>query len=86
MDDLSDVVALFGPISPGRDVRSPFEALLNEFEVHEAKEEKSVEQYRNFLAELPDPITRFLLQLIIAEVTSRLMCKFFNGRLGPIVV
>ena len=67
MDDLSDMAALFGPLLPERDVRSPVERLLNEFEAHEAKEEKSVEQYKNFLAELPDPITRLLLQLIIAD-------------------
>jgi rubrerythrin len=41
--------------------------LLNEFEAHEAKEEKSLEQYRKLLGRMPNPVTRFLLQLIISD-------------------
>jgi rubrerythrin len=41
--------------------------LLNEFEAHEAEEEKSLEQYRELLARMPNSITRFLLQLIISD-------------------
>ncbi|SRR5712692_5111734 len=46
---------------------SPVERLLNDFEAHEAKEEKSIEGYKKLLSELPNPVTRFLLQLIISD-------------------
>jgi bacterioferritin (cytochrome b1) len=67
MEEISDMATLFGigPNAPGE--IAPIERLLNEFETHEAKEEKSVEEYRKFLGELPSPLTRFLLQLIISD-------------------
>jgi rubrerythrin len=46
---------------------SPIERLLNEFESHEAKEEKSLEVYRKALGELANPMTRFVLQLIVSD-------------------
>jgi len=46
---------------------SPIERLLNEFEAHEAKEEKSIEQYRTLMRGLPNPATKFILQLIISD-------------------
>ena len=46
---------------------SPIERLLNEFEVHEAKEEKSLEYYRKIMGEMPDAMSRFLLQLIVSD-------------------
>ena len=46
---------------------SPIERLLNEFEVHEAKEEKSLEYYRKIMGETPDAMTHFLLQLIVSD-------------------
>ena len=46
---------------------SPVERLLDDFEAHEAKAEKSIEGYKNLLVELTNPVTRFLLQLIIAD-------------------
>ncbi|HEU4341496.1 MAG TPA: hypothetical protein VFU31_07990 [Candidatus Binatia bacterium] len=55
----------FVPVAPGE--ISPVERLLNEFEAHEANEEKSIEQYRKLLAELPNPVARFLLQLIVSD-------------------
>jgi bacterioferritin (cytochrome b1) len=41
--------------------------LLNGFEAHEAKEEKSIEQYRRLMRGLPNPVTKFILQLIISD-------------------
>ena len=46
---------------------SPVERLLSEFEVHEAKEEKSLEYYRKIMGEMPDAMSRFLLQMIVSD-------------------
>jgi len=48
MEEMSDMAALFATkVNPtGSPEISPVERLLNEFEAHEAKEEKSLEQYR----------------------------------------
>jgi rubrerythrin len=46
---------------------SPVERLFNEFEAHESKEEKSLEQYKKLAREMPSPATRFILQLIISD-------------------
>jgi rubrerythrin len=46
---------------------SPVERLLNEFESHEAKEEKALEVYKKLAGEMPSPLTRFILQLIISD-------------------
>ena len=69
MEDMSDMAALFATkVNPtGASEISPVERLLNEFEAHEAKEEKSLEQYRKLLSGMPNPVTRFLLQLIISD-------------------
>ena len=69
MEEISDIVALFATkVNPtGSPEISPVERLLNEFEAHEAKEEKSLEQYRKLLSGMPNPVTRFLLQLIISD-------------------
>jgi rubrerythrin len=69
MEEISDMAALFATkINPtGAPGMSPIERLLNEFEAHESKEEKSLEQYRKLLGKMPNPITRFLLQLIISD-------------------
>ena len=69
MEEISDMAALFATkVNPtGASEISPVERLLNEFEAHEAKEEKSLEQYRKLLSRMPNPVTRFLLQLIISD-------------------
>jgi rubrerythrin len=69
MEEMSDMAALFATqVNPtGSPEISPVERLLNEFEAHEAKEEKSLEQYRKLLSQMPNPVTRFLLQLIISD-------------------
>jgi bacterioferritin (cytochrome b1) len=69
MEEVSDMAALFvTKANPtGSPEVSPVERLLNEFEAHEAKEEKSLGEYRQVLAQMPNPVTRFLLQLIISD-------------------
>ena len=69
MEEISDMAALFTTKANPTGSReiSPVERLLNEFESHEAKEEKSLEQYRKLLGGIPNPVTRFLLQLIISD-------------------
>jgi hypothetical protein len=69
MEETSDMAELFATkVNPtGSPKLSHVERLLNEFEAHEAKEEKSLEQYRRLLSGMPNPVTRFLLQLIISD-------------------
>jgi rubrerythrin len=69
MEEISDMAALFGAKTnpTGSTDISPVERLLNEFEAHEVKEEESLEQYRKLLGGMPNPVTRFLLQLIISD-------------------
>ena len=69
MEQMPEIAALFSTkVNAGGSVEaSPVERLLNEFEAHEAKEEKSIEDYKNLLRDLPNPVTRFVLQLIISD-------------------
>ena len=46
MEEISDMATLFGFGPNPRGEISPIERLLNEFEAHEAKEDKSLEQYQ----------------------------------------
>lgn len=66
MEEISDVNTMFGLFTTPEGV-SPVERLLNEFEAHEAKEEKALETYKKLAGEMPSPLTRFLLQLIISD-------------------
>ena len=66
MEEIPEVAALFGMKADLGGI-SPIERLLNEFEAHEMKEEKSLEQYKELMGDLPNPVTRFLLQLIISD-------------------
>ena len=66
MEEIVDMNALFDVKKPGDEISS-VERLLNEFEAHEAKEEQSLEQYRKIVESLPNPLTRFLLQLIVSD-------------------
>ncbi|HZD42046.1 MAG TPA: hypothetical protein VE131_15090, partial [Terriglobales bacterium] len=52
---------------------SQVERLLDYFESHEAKEEKSLEKYREILKRTKNPPTRFLLQLIVSDEESHRM-------------
>jgi hypothetical protein len=66
MEEFVDVNMMFDLIRTPEGI-SPVEKLLNEFEAHEAKEEKALEFYRNTFAHMPNPMTRFLMQLIISD-------------------
>jgi len=52
MEDFADVNVMFDLIKTPEGI-SPVERLLNEFEAHEAKEEKSLEYYRKPWAACP---------------------------------
>jgi bacterioferritin (cytochrome b1) len=65
MDEIYGLEGLFSTKASAE--ISPVERLLNEFEAHEAKEEKSLEQYRTLMRGLPNPATKFILQLIISD-------------------
>ena len=66
MEDYADVSAALG--FPARvDEISPVEKLLNDFEAHEAKEDRALEFCKETLTRLPDPATRFILQLIVSD-------------------
>lgn len=66
MEDFADVNAMLGfpPYAKGI---SPIEKLLNDFEAHEAMEDRALEVYKKTLAHVPSPVSRFLLQLIISD-------------------
>ena len=66
MEDIAHADALFGLASSPEKI-SPVERLLNEFEAHEAKEDRALEVYKGSIAHMPSPITRFLMQLIISD-------------------
>jgi rubrerythrin len=66
MEDFADAHTIFGLMKTPEGI-SPIERLLNEFEAHESKEEKALEYYRNALGEMPNPLTRFLMQMIISD-------------------
>jgi hypothetical protein len=66
MEDFAHASALFGLISSPEGT-SPIEKLLNDFEAHEAKEDGALELYKKTLAHMPNPMTRFLMQLIVSD-------------------
>ena len=66
MDELADMSTMFDLMSTPEGI-SPIERLLNEFEAHEAKEEKSIAVYKKSLGETANPMTRFLLQMIVSD-------------------
>jgi rubrerythrin len=66
MEDFADATTIFGLMKSGEGI-SPIEKLLNAFEAHESKEERSIEFYKDALAHMPNPATRFLMQLIISD-------------------
>lgn len=66
MNELADMSAMFDLMRTPEGI-SPIERLLNEFEAHEAKEEKSIAIYKKSLGEMANPMTRFLLQMIVSD-------------------
>ena len=66
MENFADLNAMIGLTAAPEGI-SPVEKLLNEFEAHEAKEDRALELYKRTLAHLPSPVTRFLVQLIVSD-------------------
>lgn len=66
MEEMADVNVMYDLLRSGNEI-SAVERLLSEFEAHENKEEKSLEQYRAVVGDLKDPVNRFVLQLIVAD-------------------
>jgi rubrerythrin len=66
MEDFADASTIFGLMKSAEGI-SPVEKLLNAFEAHESKEERSLEFYKDALAHMANPATRFLMQLIISD-------------------
>jgi bacterioferritin (cytochrome b1) len=66
MEDFADANVMFGLMS-SREGISRVERLLNEFEAHEAKEDRALEFYKQTLAHMPNPMSRFLMQLIVSD-------------------
>jgi rubrerythrin len=66
MQEMPEILALFNTKADLSGV-SPIERLLNDFEAHELKEEKSIDDYMRLLKVMPNQMTKFLLQLIISD-------------------
>lgn len=66
MEEFADANLIFG-LTKAPEGISPVEKLLNSFEAHEAKEDRSVEFYKKALAHMPNPMTRFVMQLIVSD-------------------
>jgi len=66
MEELADVNVMYDLLKGG-DGPSAIEKLLNEFEAHESKEEKSLEHYRSALGDIKNPVHRLVLQLIVSD-------------------
>lgn len=66
MNELADMSTMMELMRTPEGI-SPIERLLNDFEAHEAQEEKSIETYRKTLSETGNPMTRFLLQMIVSD-------------------
>lgn len=66
MDEIADMSMLEDLMHRPEEI-SAVEKLLNEFEAHEAKEEKSVDEYRRALDAMRDPASRFIMQMIISD-------------------
>jgi len=67
MDEIADVSMMQEFLKNPAEAISAVEKLLNEFEAHEAKEEKILEEYRRALEGVKDPGTRFVMQMIISD-------------------
>lgn len=66
MEEMADVHVMY-ELLKGGDPTSAIERLLYEFEAHESKEEKALEQYRSSLGDIKNPVNRFVLQLIVSD-------------------
>lgn len=66
MEEFADINAIFNLTNVPEGI-SPVEKLLNAFEAHESQEEKTLEYYRSLIDRMPNPATRFLMQLIVSD-------------------
>jgi bacterioferritin (cytochrome b1) len=66
MEEMADVNVMYELLKSGDEI-SAIEKLLNEFEAHESKEERSLEQYRGVTNAIKDPVNRFVLQMIVSD-------------------
>jgi hypothetical protein len=66
MEEMADVNVMYELLKSGNEI-SAIEKLLIEFEAHESKEEKSLEQYRSALGDIKNPVNRFVLQLVVSD-------------------
>ncbi len=66
VEEMADMSVMFDLMRTPEGI-SPIERLLNEFEAHEAKEEKSLEIYKKSLGEIANPMTRFVIQMIVSD-------------------
>lgn len=64
MEEYAELNSLFERPSEGI---SPIERLMNDFEAHEAQEDRALEFYKKCVGHVPNAATRFLLQLIISD-------------------
>jgi bacterioferritin (cytochrome b1) len=66
MEEFNDISGIF-ELSKQTDELSHVEKLLNEFEAHEGKEEQTIESYRKIISDVQNPVTRFVMQLILSD-------------------
>jgi len=66
MEEIADMNAIFNLTNVPEGI-SPVEKLLNSFEAHESQEERTLEYYRSLIDRMPNPATRFLMQLIVSD-------------------
>jgi hypothetical protein len=66
VEEFTDIAGVFD-LAKSNDEPSQAERLLNELEAHEGKEERSVENYRRVLAEVRNPVTRFVMQMVLSD-------------------
>ena len=66
VEDITDVTMMQDLMNKQQGI-SAVEKLLNEFEAHEDREEKALDEYRQSLGVLKDPATRFIMQMIISD-------------------
>jgi rubrerythrin len=66
VEEFTDIAGVFD-LTKGDEELSQVERLLNEFEAHEGKEEQSIENYRKVLADIRNPVTRFVMQMILSD-------------------
>ena len=66
MEEFTDIAGVFD-LAKGDDEPSQAERLLTELEAHEGNEGDSIENYRRVLADLRNPVTRFVMQMVLSD-------------------